>query len=431
MGSKRNRSSCSEPDLDLKKRNQQITPIKDKDSYNMDLSSAFQEDIDREKAIREVKEKAPGWFSVVFDFMLRDLARISSQVTQVECNKQEIDRLQKRVTELEVKNQTLEAHVMKLEDYSRKSNLLIRGLAETGPKENICEVVRNFFCNSLHISDTDAIRIGDAHRLGKPPHLNPVRVERPRDVIVCFENVAEKELVWKNRYHLKASPFILLEDFCPATKEKRKQLQPYFRAARRHSQVSKCYLNRDVLVINGTRYTVDSVQSLPYGLDNISLSQKTMKDESGVAFFGRTSFLSNFYPSPIIENGKHFPTVEHLYQFKKASYFNDTETATAILTAKTPIQAKALGYKIKDFDEQLWRQTAVQTMHKACALKFQQNDILADKLRKIKGNIIEANPKDSFFSCGLYINHPDINDPAKWKGQNQLGIVLCKVRDSM
>ena len=73
----------------------------------------------------------------------------------------------------------------------------------------------------------------------------------------------------------------------------------------------------------------------------------------------------------------------------------------------------------------------MQTMHKACALKFQQNDTLADKLRKIKGNIIEANPKDSFFLCGLYINHPDINDPAKWKGQNQLGIVLCKVRDSM
>ena len=73
----------------------------------------------------------------------------------------------------------------------------------------------------------------------------------------------------------------------------------------------------------------------------------------------------------------------------------------------------------------------MQTMHKVCALKFQQNDILADKLRKIKGNIIEANPKDSFFSCELSINHPDINDPPKWKGQNQLGIVLSKVRYSM
>ena len=231
-------------------------------------------------------------------------------------------------------------------------------------------------------------------------------MERPRDIIVRFENVAEKELVWKNRYHLKASPFILLEDFCPVTKEKRKQLQPYFQAARRHSQVSKCFLNRDVLVINGKSYTVDSVQSLPYGLDNISLSLKTMKDESGVAFFGRTSFLSNFYPSPIIENGKHFPTVEHLYQFKKASCFTDTEITTAILRAKTPIQAKTLGYKIKDFDEQLWRQTAVQTMHKACALKFQQNDILADKLHKIKGNIIEANPKDSLFLLWTFYKSP-------------------------
>ena len=71
-----------------------------------------------------------------------------------------------------------------------------------------------------------------------------------------------------------------------------------------------------------------------------------------VAFYGRESFLSSFHPSRIIDAGITFQTVEHLFQYKKASYFNDAQTATAILKAKTPLQAKTLGHKIKDYDNQ-------------------------------------------------------------------------------
>ena len=133
----------------------------------------------------------------------------------------------------------------------------------------------------------------------------------------------------------------------------------------------------------------------------------------------------------MVDSGILFQTVEHLFQYKKASYFNDAHTAKLILNAKTPRIAKALGKKVKDFDEQLWTQVAVQHMHKACTLKFEQNRELAAKLRDIRGTIIEANPGDSFFSCGLSINDPNLTDQAKWKGQNHLGTILSNLRDSL
>ena len=260
-------SSSSEPECELKRINLQKTPNKVLIEHNMATLPAMEEDlIKREEAIKTVKENAPVWFSAVFDFILKDLANISGQVKQVEDNKREITSLQKKVDELELKNQTLEAQVVKLEDYSRKTNLFIKGIPESGPNENVADCISDFLCESLHIPNADTIKFTNVHRLGKPPHINPNSVKKPRDIIVRFERLADKELVWKNRSQLKGSPFLMLEDFCPTTQERRKQLQPYFQAARRNPQVSKCYLNRDVLVINGSKYTVDSIQKLPFNL---------------------------------------------------------------------------------------------------------------------------------------------------------------------
>ena len=155
-----------------------------------------------------------------------------------------------------------------------------------------------------------------------------------------------------------------------------------------------------------------------------------MKD-GGVAFYGKNSFLSNFHPSPINDSGRTFPTAEHLFQYKKAVFFQDVQTSVEILHARTPNKAKALSYKIKDFVRELWEPVAIQTLYKACALKFQQNPDLAEKLRLTKGRIVEANPKDTLFSCGLKLQDPNISEPAAWKGRNELGLILCKIRDTL
>ena len=176
-----------------------------------------------------------------------------------------------------------------------------------------------FFMDSLKMQNTN-VRISVVHRMGKPPHLNPASLKKPRDIIVHFESISDRDLVWRNRFQLKNLPLILCEDFCNATEEKRKLLKPYFQEARRHSEVKKCFLNRDLLLINGTSYTADKMQSLPYGVKDINLSEKSLND-GRTSFYGKNSFLRIFHPSPIHDASNNFPTVQHLYQYKKAIFF--------------------------------------------------------------------------------------------------------------
>ena len=84
---------------------------------------------------------------------------------------------------------------------------------------------------------------------------------------------------------------------------------------------------------------------------------------------------------------------------------------------------------MKHYDETTWRMVLKQVMFTGCALKFKQNEQLKLKLKQTKGVLVEANPKDKYFSCGLTINDPTIEDRNASKGENILGDILCKKRD--
>ena len=195
--------------------------------------------------------------------------------------------------------------------------------------------------------------------------------------------------------------------------------------------MTRCQLNQDILVINSKKFTVDSIDSLPYGAKDVNPSENDFQNGRGVAFFGKFSFMSNFHESPFTENGVTYKTVEPYYQCKNAKYFKDDTTATAIMRSRTPNQAKALSYKINDYDAELWQPVARHTMYKACLMKFQQNPILGLKLKKTSGIIVEANPKDKLFSCGLSLHHPHIQHQERWPRKNLLGEILCQVCDSL
>ena len=76
----------------------------------------------------------------------------------------------------------------------------------------------------------------------------------------------------------------------------------------------------------------------------------------------------------------------------------------------------------------MWRNVARRVMYKGCALKFDQNEDLAKRLTAVKGRIVEANPKDTYFSCGLALTDRTIEDQARWRGDNLLGDILCEIR---
>ena len=74
---------------------------------------------------------------------------------------------------------------------------------------------------------------------------------------------------------------------------------------------------------------------------------------------------------------------------------------------------------------------AAQNMLQACTKKNLQNRTLGDKLKQTEGILVEVNPKGNYFSCGLSLQDPNLDNQSMWKGQNILGDILIKVQVSL
>lgn len=140
--------------------------------------------------------------------------------------------------------------------------------------------------------------------------------------------------------------------------------------------------------------------------------------------------LSNFYPCEFEFNDKMFNFSEQCFMYQKALLFNDFGFAEQILNETDVRQIKALGRKVKDFDNELWDKHKEDFMYNACYAKFSQNDELKDFLLNT-GNreIVEASPVDNIWGIGFSSDRA-MENIDKW-GQNLLGKTLMKVREDL
>lgn len=113
--------------------------------------------------------------------------------------------------------------------------------------------------------------------------------------------------------------------------------------------------------------------------------------------------------------------------YQKAMLFNDFEIAKHVLNETDVRKIKALGRKVKDFDENWWNQYKECFMFNACYAKFSQNDKLKDFLLSTDNReIVEASPVDNIWGIGFSSDNV-MENIDKW-GQNLLGKTLMKVR---
>lgn len=116
--------------------------------------------------------------------------------------------------------------------------------------------------------------------------------------------------------------------------------------------------------------------------------------------------------------------------YHKALLFNDSDIATQILAATTPIEVKALGRQVKDFDEEIWKENRYRIVKEANILKFTQHSDLKEKLLATKGKmLVEASPRDRIWGIRYGAKNALANKES-W-GLNLLGLVLVEIRDEM
>ena len=315
---------------------------------------------------------------------------------------------------------------MELDVYIRRENLKFSGISmdKNEDIDSTQRKIREFFSSQLGIINSDTIEFQRCHRLGGRSDIDT----KGRDIIVRFLRYQDRMKVWNNRRKLAGTNYFISKDFPGEIQKRRQRLLPVFKEAKRRQK--KVSLVADKLILEGVRYTVESLDKLPPELQLTGLSMKIT--DHAVLFYGSDSYFSSFYPAKFNLEGKTFESVEQFVQYQKAIHTGDVETACGILNTDDPVKQHQYGKKLKPSKDQ-WNEIRAESfMESAVKAKFQQNDQLKSELLKTGNrNLVECNAHDSFWGIGMSIHNVDALDKGKWKGLNKLGSILVKVREDL
>ncbi len=139
------------------------------------------------------------------------------------------------------------------------------------------------------------------------------------------------------------------------------------------------------------------------------------------------SCLSQWWPASFSVEGVAYRSAEHYMMAAKARLFGDAEQR--ILAAQQPAEAKALGRKVRGFDEETWALHRFAIVVTAARAKFGQNPDLRAYLSGTAGRVlVEASPRDRVWGIGLGASDERSRDPTRWQGLNLLGFALMEAR---
>ena len=132
-------------------------------------------------------------------------------------------------------------------------------------------------------------------------------------------------------------------------------------------------------------------------------------------FEGEYAFLSNFYYSPFMFQGRQYPTVEHFFQAHKAKTYEDF---ISVLVEPTPKGAKQVGRKIKMRED--WETVKDTIMLEGLRAKFSIKGLREKLLATGDEELIEGNHwHDTYWGV------------CNGVGKNKLGKMLMQVREEI
>lgn len=132
-------------------------------------------------------------------------------------------------------------------------------------------------------------------------------------------------------------------------------------------------------------------------------------------FRGDNFFLSSYYVSKIIYKGISYTTAEAAFQSMKTKNIEERKKFSDL----RPKEAKEFGRRITLRED--WEEVKEEVMYNICLCKFNQNEYLADRLRKTGNAYLQQESSWNDKEWGT------VND----EGENKLGKILMRVRDEI
>ena len=167
---------------------------------------------------------------------------------------------------------------------------------------------------------------------------------------------------------------------------------------------------------------------------NLNLDFGITQTAQCVFFWQPDGWASNWTPSVFVVDGVQYNCAEQYMMASKAKLFNDEKTYELIMNATDPKTQKSLGRKVKNFDEEIWKDQCSQIMLKGLTEKFSQNPDFKEKLLATGSKTLaEASPFDKIWGIGISPTEAARKNITKdkFKGLNLLGNILMQVRDAL
>lgn len=121
----------------------------------------------------------------------------------------EIKSIEKRISTIETKTESLFNSLDDLDQRSRRNCVVIHGLSES-TNEDTTESVKAFLNNQLKI-EVHSFAISNAERINSANRVE----NRPRPIIVRFNDHRDIIKIWKTKRTLKGSKFLITESLTP------------------------------------------------------------------------------------------------------------------------------------------------------------------------------------------------------------------------
>lgn len=144
------------------------------------------------------------------------------------------------------------------------------------------------------------------------------------------------------------------------------------------------------------------------------------------------AYLSNWYYSEFIFNNIKFSSMEQYMMYSKAILFNDFEIANQILSTNNFRTIKALGRRVRGFEDSIWDENKLNIIYNGLYAKFSQNLDLKNQLLNTNNKLlVECAVKDKIWASGMSMKDSDRFRPYLYSGTNYLGQLLMKVREDL
>ena len=106
--------------------------------------------------------------------------------------------------------------------------------------------------------------------------------------------------------------------------------------------------------------------------------------------------LSQWYQCPFVVEGQYYNCAEQYMMAEKARIFGDEEIHQQILAEYSQMAVKKLGRKVRDYDDEVWKEKRFDVVVKGNIAKFSHNEKPLDFLLSTDDKIlVEASPKDT------------------------------------